>query len=328
LSDSPIKVSVAMITYNHEKFIAKALDSVLMQETSFDYEIIIGEDRSIDDTRSIVIDYQKRYPAKIRLLLNEKNLGGNRNAAQVHRACTGSRVAWIEGDDYWTSPHKLQKQVDFLDGHPECSICFHDVMVIHTDGMHEPANHRPANQKEFSTIEDLLLGNFIPTCSTMYRNGLIEEIPDWFYALPWGDWAFHILNAKHGRIGYINEVMGVWVIHPGGQTYRAIPNLEQEFRDTVSFYNGIIQGLEHRHQRIAGRALSHYCLEISRRYENMGQVANARAYGLKCLTKHFSLSTSGMAGKTVLRLSVPKSYRILRSLKRAVYTLPRAIHKT
>jgi glycosyltransferase involved in cell wall biosynthesis len=117
---SPIKVSVAMITYNHERYIAKALDNVLSQSTNFDYEVIIGEDFSTDNTRSIIIDYQKRYPDKFQLLLNDKNIGMHKNTAQVLRACRGQYVALLEGDDYWTSTHKLQLQVDFLDRHPEC----------------------------------------------------------------------------------------------------------------------------------------------------------------------------------------------------------------
>ena len=106
-----MKVSIAMVTYNHEKFIAKALDSVLMQRTDFDYEIVIGEDCSSDNTRNIVIEYKRRYPDNIVLFLNEKNLGMYGNCSQVFQACQGEYIAVLEGDDYWTSPDKLQKQV-------------------------------------------------------------------------------------------------------------------------------------------------------------------------------------------------------------------------
>lgn len=109
-----MKVSVLMITYNHEKFIAQAIDSILMQQVNFDYEIVIGEDCSTDGTRAIVIQYQKEYPDKIRLLLPEENLGMHKNFVQTFRACQGEYIALLEGDDYWTSPRKLQKQVDFF----------------------------------------------------------------------------------------------------------------------------------------------------------------------------------------------------------------------
>ena len=131
---STMKVSVHMITYNHEKFIAQAIESALMQQVDFDYEIVIGEDCSTDRTREIVVAYQQRHPDKIRLLLHEQNVGVSLNDIRVYRACRGEYVAWLEGDDYWTSPHKLQKQADFLDSHPACSACFHPVTVFFEDG--------------------------------------------------------------------------------------------------------------------------------------------------------------------------------------------------
>ena len=128
-----MKVSVLTITYNHEKYIAQAIESVLIQEVNFDYELVIGEDCSTDKTREIVIDYQRKYPHKIRLLLNEKNLGMHRNFAQTYHACRGQYIAVLEGDDFWTSPHKLQKQVDFLDNNPDFAICFHNMQVINAN---------------------------------------------------------------------------------------------------------------------------------------------------------------------------------------------------
>jgi len=211
-----MKVSVAIFAYNHERFIRQAIDSALMQQVDFDYEIVIGEDCSMDDTRAIVADYQKRFPRRICLLLSEKNLGGRKNLTRTLRNCQGEYVALLDGDDYWTSPYKLQKQVDFLDSHPECAICFHEVTVFDEDGSGGPRNYCRADQKKISTLEDLLSKNFIPTCSVMYRNGLVNELPDWYYAVPVGDWPFHILVAQHGNIGYIDEVMGAYRKHPGG----------------------------------------------------------------------------------------------------------------
>lgn len=115
-------VSVLMITYNHEKYIAQAIDSVLMQKTNFDYEIVIGEDCSTDKTREIVLEYKAKHPDKIKLLLQEKNLGMIQNFIDTLKACTGKYIALLEGDDYWTDPYKLQKQVDFLEANPEYGL--------------------------------------------------------------------------------------------------------------------------------------------------------------------------------------------------------------
>ena len=104
-----MKLSVMMITYNHEKFIAQTLESVLAQKVNFDYEIVIGEDCSTDRTREILMDFYRRYPKRIVPLLRDKNIGAMRNMEATLAACKGNYLALLEGDDYWTCPEKLQR---------------------------------------------------------------------------------------------------------------------------------------------------------------------------------------------------------------------------
>src|SRR6266446_6957695 len=134
-----MKVSVLVITYNQEDYISQALDSALMQQVDFDYEIVIGEDASDDRTREIVLDYQRRYADRIRLFLRDpataeadraRGFGGKTNFVETFNACRGEYVALLDGDDYWISPHKLKKQVDFLDKHPESALCCHPALII------------------------------------------------------------------------------------------------------------------------------------------------------------------------------------------------------
>src|SRR5438876_6786815 len=203
-----MKLSVCLITYNHERFITQALESALAQKTSFEFEIVVGEDCSTDHTRQILVEYQQRYSNQIRLVPTEKNLGANRNFARTLQACRGQYIALLEGDDYWTDPTKLEEQVNFLDSHGECAICFHAVRVLHEDGNEAPRNSPRFGHKKISTIEDLLgLGNFIPTCAAVFRNGLIKEFPDWFYKLRSAAYSLHVLNAQYGKIDYINILM-------------------------------------------------------------------------------------------------------------------------
>mgnify|MGYP001248218371 CR=1 FL=1 len=116
-------VSVHMITYNHEKYIAQAIEGVLMQKTNFLFELVIGEDCSTDSTRVICKEYADRYPNIIKLLPDAgKNLGMMENAIRTTMACTGKYIALCEGDDYWTDPYKLQKQVDFLEAHNDYGL--------------------------------------------------------------------------------------------------------------------------------------------------------------------------------------------------------------
>jgi predicted O-linked N-acetylglucosamine transferase (SPINDLY family)/predicted SAM-dependent methyltransferase/glycosyltransferase involved in cell wall biosynthesis len=211
-----MKVSILIITYNHDQFIAQAIDSVLMQEVDFDYEIVIGEDCSTDSTRQIVLDYQRKYPDKIRLLLPEENLGMLKNFVSTYKACQGEYVALLEGDDYWISPRKLAVQVNFLDNNPDCSMCFNDTVTIEAGEHSEPTLFIPRSSAKAYTIKRLLQYNFISTPSVMYRHKLIGEFPSWYYEQSLGDWSLHILHAQHGKIGYIDEVMSAYRIHSAG----------------------------------------------------------------------------------------------------------------
>ena len=125
-------ISVAMITYNHEPYIAQAIDGVLQQETSFPLELVIGEDCSTDRTRQIVFDYQRKHPAVIRVLVSENNVGGCRNVVRVEAACRGKYVAFCEGDDYWHDTHKLQRQVAFLEENADYGMVHSGYRIHHT----------------------------------------------------------------------------------------------------------------------------------------------------------------------------------------------------
>jgi len=125
MSESRVVVSVCMITYNHEEFISKAIEGVMMQQTSFPIELIIGEDCSTDSTHAICLKYKSKYPDKIKLRIQEFNLGMTQNFISTLQVSTGKYIAQCEGDDYWTDPYKLQKQVDFLEANEAYSVCFH-----------------------------------------------------------------------------------------------------------------------------------------------------------------------------------------------------------
>lgn len=119
-------VSVKMLTYNHAPFIAQAIEGVLSQKTDFPFELVIGEDCSIDGTREIVFGYQKKYPDIIRVITSDKNVGGKKNSRRVSKTLLGKYIAFCEGDDYWHRDDKLQIQIDYLESHPECGLVLSD----------------------------------------------------------------------------------------------------------------------------------------------------------------------------------------------------------
>jgi glycosyltransferase involved in cell wall biosynthesis len=219
-----MKLSVIIPTYNHEPYIAKAINCVLNQRTNFNFEILVGEDESSDQTRNICMEYAMKYPDIIKLFLNDRSkviyiLGkptGRWNLINLHEQSTGEYIALCEGDDYWTDPLKLQKQIDFLEAQKDCSACFHPVFWIE-DGRFHKEKQRKLYNKKFFTAEDLFANdNFIRTCSVVYRNHFQGKFPDWFQDIPYGDIAIHILNARQGKIGFIDEYMAVYRVHKEG----------------------------------------------------------------------------------------------------------------
>lgn len=289
----PPKVSVMMTTYNHEEFIGQAVASVLEQETDFDFEILVGEDCSTDRTREILVDLQATSPRELRLLLRNHNWGGRRNLMDTFMSCSGEYIALLEGDDFWTDPLKLQKQVDLLDSHRELSVCFHRVLKRHETSGREtlaPAGEPAADR---FTMSDLLRNNFIPTCSVMFRNGLFREFPSWFRTTPSGDWPLHILNALHGDIGYINEVMAVYRLHSGGVWSVRSP-AEQKQR-SVQTLEILRQNLDPRHERELALNLARWRIRLlfSIARERGSRAAMCRAPDL--------LMSSDMPKSTILK---------------------------
>jgi glycosyltransferase involved in cell wall biosynthesis len=216
-----MKLSVSIITYNHARFIAQAIESALNQRTNFDYEIVIGEDDSSDGTREIVAEYANKYPGKIKALFHSRKdviyyrgkPTGRFNFIQTQRHCRGQYIAMLDGDDYWTCPDKLQQQVAYLDAHPEFAICAHDVVKLFEDGKEEQWIN-PRSSYDF--VDLLTMKCYPPTCSVVFRNRLFQELPDWFTRVMVADFPLHLLNAQHGQIAHLPKVMAVYRQHAGG----------------------------------------------------------------------------------------------------------------
>jgi glycosyltransferase involved in cell wall biosynthesis len=168
-------VSVWMITYNHEKYIAQALDSVLMQKTSCCYEIVIGEDCSTDDTRAILKTYESNYPHIIKPVYYKENVGAFRNAYEFTLPlCKGKYIACLEGDDYWIDPYKLQKQVDFLEANSDYGMVHTGVNVVDNENQLILISNSPKPSGE--VFYDLILKSaFIVTCSVCVRRDIVYE---------------------------------------------------------------------------------------------------------------------------------------------------------
>ena len=219
-----IKVSVICVTYNHAGFIRQALDGFVMQKTDFPFEVLIHDDASTDGTADIIREYAKKYPDIIKPVFQTENQwarGLDISKEYNWPRIRGQYVAVCDGDDYWTDASKLQKQADFLDAHPDYTICFHPVSVFWDNG-EQPDSIFPGKRKlKDISLDKLSKQNFIPNLSVMYRwqpNGLdvIKEWPEHIYP---GDWFLHLLHAKYGKIGYLPDVMARYRRHSGGISF-------------------------------------------------------------------------------------------------------------
>lgn len=208
------KVTVFMITYNHDRYIAQAIESVLMQVVDFEYEIIIGDDASSDDTPAIIRRYEAMHP-HIRPVLRQHNLGAMRNVVDLYQHCRGEYVAFLEGDDFWIDKNKIQRQVDALDSHREWSMCFHPVEHVASSG-ELLQQVFPAHTPTDYGFEAVVKNNLVPTCSIMFRRELFPSYPDVFRQFSLGDWPLCMLLAERGELGFLPQVMGAYRIHSLG----------------------------------------------------------------------------------------------------------------
>lgn len=215
--DTPL-VSVQCTVYNHEPFIRKCLEGIVMQKTTFKFEVIVHDDASTDKTADIIREYEAKYPDIIKPIYQKTNgYGSERNGRMKQKAWRGKYLALCEGDDYWTDPYKLQKQVDFLNENKDYVSVFHLVDWLEMDsGKISQTNYGMPYIKEYYTTYDLLeFSNFIPSCSVLFRYQK-DLMPNWMREVPHGDFALNLILSKLGKTKLLDERMGVYRRHKGG----------------------------------------------------------------------------------------------------------------
>jgi glycosyltransferase involved in cell wall biosynthesis len=239
-----VVVSVCCITYNHKQFIAEAIEGFLMQKTNFPVEIIIGDDCSTDGASDVIKAYKEKYPDRINLISDNKNVGAHQNMQNVIKACAGKYVALCDGDDYWTDPYKLQKQVDFLEQNPEYVICCHYTRVI--DMGYKTLHVEPNPVPLVHTYQDLLVGKQTETktATVVYHN--IKEVnqifdESWYFDIFAVDKLLKIFATyKTGRKIYVMpEVMSCYRNHLGGMWSMVKERARKEM--VISDFNLIIK---------------------------------------------------------------------------------------
>lgn len=213
--DSPL-VSVVCITFNQATYISEALDSFLMQQTTFPFEVIVHDDCSTDGTRAVVERYAASYPKILKPVFQAENQfsKGKRPAFLASKYTKGRYIALCEGDDFWIAPDKLQKQVNFLDNNPEYVASTHQTIKFFEDGRSVPEVFTHV-EKDYWELDDLMFGRKYHTASLMARGDIFRnnETPENIVS---GDKALSFLLLSIGKINYQPEPMAVYRKNPGG----------------------------------------------------------------------------------------------------------------
>lgn len=203
-------VSVCMVSYNQEKFVKEALDSVLMQKTTFPIEIIVSDDCSSDTTPEILKDYAARFPGIVKPIFGTVNLGYPNNQRRSLEAGQGKYIALCDCDDFWTDSYKLQKQVDYMETNPDCAICFHNVMNVYEGDAGTRSLMNPLDFPSELSTEDMINRKwFLPTNSELFRREYLT-FPAWYDSVLHIDYVLNLIISQFGKLHYMPDVMAVY----------------------------------------------------------------------------------------------------------------------
>ncbi len=231
-------VSISCITYNHAKYIRDAIEGFLMQKTNFKFEILIHDDASTDGTYDIIKRYELKYPSVIFPIYQKKNQysqGVMISPTYNWPRARGKYIALCEGDDYWTDPMKLQKQVDFMEANPDYALCFHDTYVKKEDQL---IAWRTYEKEVFSILDTFSTRALLHTSSILFRRDTYY-CPNWLSKVVSGDMALISIVANEGKLKRIPEFMSVYRKHKGGitETAHIIDNFHENRIKLMSFLN-------------------------------------------------------------------------------------------
>ena len=276
-----MKVSVAMVTHNHAGYIAQAIESALAQDLGDACELVIGDDCSTDGTRAIAESYGRAHSRRMRVLPAGPRLGPRPNYVRTLQACSGEYVAQLDGDDYWIHPGKLRRQVELLEAQTDLAWCFHATREEDEILGRSTVWHAEGRRARYA-LADLARGYLCSSCAVVFRRGLFGEFPEWFHAAPFGDWPLQVLNARHGDIGYIDEVWAVHRLHSRG-VWAGRSEIEKlhGLQATREYIRRFLE--PDCAQAIAeGSFADHYGL--AREHERAGELDRAREYLAWCRT--------------------------------------------
>ena len=306
-------VSVAMITYNQERFITRAIESVLTQQTTFPIELVIGEDASSDDTRRHIEAFRGRAPEVIRTLFRPANIGMHRNLEEVLEECRGEFIAFLEGDDYWTSTDKLQTQVDILRKRVDLVGIHHPVRWVDALDREVGGDTYLKVEREEGTRE-LLEHNVVATASVMMRRDALPSLPDSFRKLDMRDWPMWVFASLRGGWLYVPKVMAAYRLHDGGSWGRL--SWGAQLDSMIRLFDTFVAELPRPFSVIARQQLIRLHLQAVEEALACGRPIDARRElrDLVRLLPYFRMSDSSALWRTLS----PRTHRAVRRILRHI----------
>lgn len=258
-----LKVSVCCVTYNHVDYIADAIESFLMQRTVFPFEILIHDDASTDRTPMIIREYEKRYPGLIKGVYQKENQysRGEKVSRFLLERAKGDYIAICEGDDYWTDPKKLQRQVDYMEAHSDCTLCVHAATHIDTAGKFLKTKTRPARRSRRFYTEEVIEGGggLFPTNSFLYPARFATGRPEYYYQSPVGDYPLAIYLATQGYVYYMDRLMSAYRVNVEGSwsfnTLNSTEKTEEHFRSMAVMLRSVDEATAHQYQEAISKTL-------------------------------------------------------------------------
>ncbi len=271
MSEAPL-ISICSTTYNLEGYIAQAMESWLVQETGYSFEIVICDDCSTDNTRKIIREFEQKHPGKIRLIEAAKNQGMLPNFIASLNEARGKYIAVCDGDDYWIDPHKLQKQVRFLEEHPDFTACYTNSWVLdESSGEQKIAKGQiwdVAGSAELLLHDDFQKEN-VPLSpghisGFVFRNILQNKYPDWFYQVDGvTDFPLYMMLSKYGKAKFINELTSVYRNHPKSSSLVHYQFMRVQ-KNRVFMYEKVNEYLDYRYKSQIRELIARHYLRIAK----------------------------------------------------------------
>ena len=321
VSQSP-SVAIRCLVYNHEKYLRDCLDGIVMQKTNFPFFAIVHDDHSNDSSSDIIREYQRIFPDIIHPIFEEKNFYStdwHSADAKIHKAYGEAKyIAVCEGDDYWTDPLKLQKQVDFLEAHPDYAVCAHETRIKDERNNQKSVlfsltackNSIIPSPRTDYTFEDTLKGNIFHLSSILFRQKDLIEFPSWRYRISAGDMVLFRYLGSCGKTHWLPETMSVYRFHSGNLTSKGA-----EYQSLVPFYklNILVLRLLNRfwnrkYQVVIYPIISRYYVECTMQYLRKSQrnwsKSKEMAFLAWCYDKGTALRfiAKGLASKVFSRI--------------------------